>query len=233
MPTKKCPVCGVSVKLENLDRHVRHQHPRANVNPEEILTPDEDRSLRAAKTAARPAMTTRGKRTITIVAIAVAVALVLVVVFPRGTGPQKGLAAPDFTLGASTGGSVTLSSYRGSVVLLEFMDVDCSFCQAEAQDVLRYVFENYSSRARFLSVDVDFVGATDTMDRINVFRTTYGVAWTYVLDSSHSVGPMYGITGTPTTFILDRNGVITEIFRGRAPNGDASYAAALDQALQV
>jgi len=31
MVTKKCPVCGVSVKEENLQRHVRNQHPRAKV----------------------------------------------------------------------------------------------------------------------------------------------------------------------------------------------------------
>ena len=34
MAQKKCPVCGVSVKLENLERHLRNQHPRADVDLE-------------------------------------------------------------------------------------------------------------------------------------------------------------------------------------------------------
>ena len=37
MATKKCPVCGVSVKAENLQRHVRNQHPRAKVEEVEEL----------------------------------------------------------------------------------------------------------------------------------------------------------------------------------------------------
>ena len=41
MAMKKCPVCGVPVKAENLERHVRNQHPHAEVNPDTLLTEDE------------------------------------------------------------------------------------------------------------------------------------------------------------------------------------------------
>src|SRR3989304_9699704 len=41
VPSKKCPVCGVSVKLENLERHVRNQHPRASVDLTSLLSAEE------------------------------------------------------------------------------------------------------------------------------------------------------------------------------------------------
>ena len=47
----KCPVCGVSVKLENLERHVRTQHPRADVDLTQTLTPEQRRELDAQKRA--------------------------------------------------------------------------------------------------------------------------------------------------------------------------------------
>ncbi len=113
------------------------------------------------------------------------------------------------------------------------MDVDCSFCQSEAQDVLPTVYSNYRDQVDFLSVSANNLGASDTVARINDFRTTYQTPWTYALDSSGTTVRAYAIRFTPTTFILDRNGVITQVFVGTAPNGAASYSAALDAALTV
>lgn len=41
MTSKKCPVCGVSLKAENLERHVRDQHPHESVSTREVLSRDE------------------------------------------------------------------------------------------------------------------------------------------------------------------------------------------------
>jgi len=43
----------------------------------------------------------------------------------------------------------------------------------------------------------------------------------------------YGVSSTPTTFILDRNGVITAILVGEQAGGYATYSNALDAALRV
>jgi len=232
MATKKCPVCDVPVKLENLERHVRNQHPRADVDLESLLSEVEGREIHAKRTTTRPTMTRRGRQLVIAATIVVAAILVIAIFYPRGSGPNVGQIAPDFTLPTSTVGTVTLSAYRGSVVLLEFMDVDCVYCQEEA-GVLRQVYTNYSASVRFLSVDVNFLGQADTMERIEAFKSTYGTTWVYVLDTTGSVMPRYGVTGTPTTFILDGSGVIHEIFVGRPAGGYASYASALDAALQV
>lgn len=229
MASKKCPVCGVSVKVENLERHVRNQHPRAQVDREELLTSEERRSVEDAKSAERPRMTRRGKQLVAVAAIVVVVLFVLLAFNPfRPIGVQVGQQAPNFTLSADNGGSLTLSSLRGKPVLLEFMDVDCHYCQQEAP-VLVTVYQNYSGQVNFLSVDANIIGTVDTMSRIDTFKTSYGTTWTYVLADPATV-QTYGITGTPTTFILDKNGVVVQVIAQEV--GYATFAAALNQALQ-
>jgi len=231
--SKKCPVCGVSVKIENLQRHVANRHPRADVDPEILVTKAERRQLER-RSAPRPVITGKGLKVVLGVGVVVALVFVLVAANPfRSVGPGIGQYAPDFTLSTTTGGTVSLADYRGTPVLLEFMDVDCEYCQREARDALPYVYENYSASVRFLSVDVNFVGQPDTTDRINTFKATYGTPWAYMLDEAGRTTSAYGVRQTPWTFILDRNGVVVDVIEGSAPGGASDYAAALERALQV
>jgi len=229
---RKCPECGVSIKVENLPSHYAKLHPRTRLPTE--LAVEAGRAAKVQRPRPAPVVTRRGVRLIAAVSILVAVVLFLIVVNPfRGAGPNVGQQAPDFTLSTSMGGTVTLSAFRGTPVLLEFMDVDCPPCQTEAGTVLSSLYGNYSGRIRFLSVDVSFVGATDTDARINDFRTRYNTPWEYALDGSRSVQGAYGVRSTPTTFIVDRNGVILQILHGSQPTGYSAYAAALDVALGI
>jgi len=119
--------------------------------------------------------------------------------------------APDFTLpvvdpNGPTGETVSLSSFRGRVVLLEFMTPWCGHCQSMVP-VLEQLYGQFAPQnVVFLSVSGTFVGATveDTVEFIRDHKSS----WTYVYDSSGSVFNQYGVTGTPTFFIIGRNGQI-------------------------
>jgi hypothetical protein len=54
MAMKKCPVCGVSVKLENMERHVKTQHPREEVDLRSLLTEEETVQAKAVKSTRKP-----------------------------------------------------------------------------------------------------------------------------------------------------------------------------------
>jgi cytochrome oxidase Cu insertion factor (SCO1/SenC/PrrC family) len=231
MAVKKCPVCGVSVKVENLERHVGNQHPRERLEPEQLLTTEERQDVRRATPASRPAMTRRGKLS----AAAVAVILVVVIValaFRPNIGIGPGQVAPDFTATTSDGGTVHLNALRGQPVFLAFMDIDCLHCINEARDVLPILYQDYSARVNFLSVDVDFpsLPPTDTRDRINVFRTQYQNTWPFALPDP-LITQAYGVSGTPTMYVLDRNGVVVQRFAGETSYADVSVA--LNRALQA
>ena len=230
MAMKKCPVCGVSVKVENLERHVHDQHPRTHVEPEQILTNEERLKVRRTGPASRPVMTRRGK----MIAVAVAVILVLVifaVVLRPNVGLGVGQVAPDFTATTSDGGTVRLSSMRGLPVFLEFMDIDCPHCINEA-GVLAGLHATYSGRVTFLSVDVDFssLPPPDDASRINAFRIQHNNTWTFALPNTLTT-ETYGVTGTPTMYVLDRNSVVSAAFFGET--SASVLAGAFDRVLQA
>ncbi len=232
MATKKCPVCGVPVKVENLERHLKNQHPRDRVDTTELLTVEEQRAVEKSKAAMKPTLTSAGKRTIVIVAIALVAILVLAVVVTtwRPPGPNVGQTAPNFTLSTSTGGSVTLTQYRGQPVFLEFMNTLCPACNNEAP-TLAYVYRSFGTRVHFLSVDMAIPGdlPLNTAAEIEAFKTKYATPWVYSIDSDGTVANSYGVQGTPTMFVINANGIVSA-----TPAYPASYsgiANALNQTL--
>jgi peroxiredoxin len=235
---RKCPECGVTVKVENLAAHYEKQHPRAKV-PAKLLAASAE-AARVSKKEHRPKSTVMitpgGKRFIAIVAIILALVLVIIIVNPfRPPGPQVGDTAPGFTVpnADNPGAVITLSSYRGFITVLELMDVDCHVCQQEAPAFVT-AYDAYSPRGvKFLSVSlIDWVAPADTAQTIAAFKTQYGTSWTYAMDNTNrdvrtQYFPGNAGFGTPTTYILDRNGKITAIFRGHASGGASDYENAL------
>ncbi len=125
--------------------------------------------------------------------------------------------APDFTLpivsgSGLTGQTLTLSSLRGKVVLLEFMEPWCPHCQDMAP-VLEKLYTQYGNgNVVLLSIAGPWQGAT-AQDTAN-FIKNYGSSWSYVFDSSGSVVSEYGVTGTPTFLILGKDGSIVARYEG-------------------
>ena len=140
--------------------------------------------------------------------------------------------APDFTLHvvASTGLSdqtVTLSSFRGKVVVLEFMASWCPNCQQMAPS-LEYLNQEYRGQdVVFLSVATTLEGAT--AESTAAFIKQYNSTWTYVLDTNNSVFSTYRVQGTPTILILDRTGTIVSRTQGIVAT--AALSDAIDRAL--
>ncbi len=210
MASVKCPVCNVSVKAENLERHLKNQHPREKVDVSEVLSQEEQEAVAEERRSARPGLTRGGKRILVIAAIVVAAIIVLIIALPLLT-PLNTV----FTLTSTDGTTVSTSAWRGHPILVEFMDLDCPYCQEEAP-LLRTLYTsttyNFTTRGvKFVSIDMNFEGTPDTPDRINAARFTdttspfYGTTWPYCLDPTGTVTQNFGATRTPTVFVLDQN----------------------------
>jgi len=136
---------------------------------------------------------------------------------PPTTATTTSGAAPDFTLpvvgaGGLTGEKLTLSSFRGKVVLLEFMVPWCVHCQNMAP-ALEDLYRQFGPQnVVFISVSGAWNGAT--ADDAAKFITDYGSTWLYVYDSSGSVFTAYGVSATPTFFIIGKNGQIMATYAG-------------------
>jgi len=137
--------------------------------------------------------------------------------------------APDFTLpivssSGLTGNSLTLSSLRGKVVLLEFMEPWCPHCQHMAS-VLDSLYSQYGSgNVVFISVAGPWNGATAD-DAANFIRN-YGTSWMFLYDSSGTVFNEYGVQATPTFFIIGKDGSISSTLNGEQTSNALSGAIA-------
>jgi len=133
------------------------------------------------------------------------------------TTTSQGNEAPDFTLpvvneNGLSGQNVSLSSFRGRVVLLEFMEPWCPHCQ-KMTSVLDQLYQHFSSQnVVILSVAGPWNGASasDAAQFIIVYHST----WTYVYDGSNSAVSTYGVSSTPTFFLIAKNGEISGTYQG-------------------
>ena len=144
-----------------------------------------------------------------------------------------GSIAPDFELqevgpDGLTGETVKLSSFRGRVVFLEFMESWCSACRFVASGV-ESIREDYESRGVvFISVAGTHRGAN--AESTAAFIREYRTQWTYVLDSDNGVFSRYNVEATPMFFIIDKDGAVVSTFKGVETS--EVLTSALDAALE-
>lgn len=152
-----------------------------------------------------------------LIPLVLAVAVLGYVVTQPAASVGVGSIAPDFELqvvgpNGLTGETVKLSSFRGGVVFLEFMESWCRVCQGVAPAVESIRWDYEPRGVVFISVAGTHRGAN--AESTAAFIREYQTHWTYVLDSDNSVFSKYNVEATPTFFILDRSGVIVNTFKG-------------------
>jgi len=167
-----------------------------------------------------------------LIPIVLAIAVLGYIVTQPAASVGVGSIAPEFQLpvvgpDGLTGETVKLSSFRGRVVLLEFMESWCEYCRAVAPAVESIRWDYEPRGVAFISVAGTDRGAS--AESTAAFIKEYQTQWTYGLDSNKSVFPQYHIEATPTFFILDQNGVIVSKYQGVATT--EVLTSALDAAL--
>ncbi|MFM8551986.1 MAG: redoxin domain-containing protein [Nitrospiraceae bacterium] len=120
--------------------------------------------------------------------------------------------APNFQLYDLAGRLVTLSDYRGRVVLLNFWATWCEPCRVE-MPAMEDLYREFKRRDfEILAVSTDQQGAAVTRP----FSQEMGLTFPILHDSDFRVGVAYGARTLPMTFLVDRQGVITHrIFGAR------------------
>ncbi len=120
-----------------------------------------------------------------------------------------GRLAPDFILTDLEGNTVTLSDFRGKVVFINFWATWCPPCRAEMPEI-EAIHQEYKGQ----DVVVIGVDLMETEDEVRQFVQRGGYSWTFVIDTTGEVGRNYGVTAIPTSFFLDKDGVIQAISIG-------------------
>jgi len=115
-----------------------------------------------------------------------------------------GKPAPDFKLKTLEGKEVSLSDFKGKVVLINFWATWCPPC-LEEMVLFDEVYEKYKDRG--------FVILAVNMDPENLpnFENVYSFP---ILIGKEELLDLYGVDGFPTSFLLDREGKIVKVRKG-------------------
>ncbi len=122
--------------------------------------------------------------------------------------PAVGHPAPDFTLTTLDGQTFTLSDLRGTPVVLNFWATWCGPCRAEMPELVSAA-NRYDPKVRVIGVDQG-----EPPEDVQAFADELGIGFPIPLDRDMSVADNYRVTGMPTTFFIDRDGIIRQIWAG-------------------
>ena len=126
-----------------------------------------------------------------------------------GNHPGRiGSQAPDFTVQDSDH-KVTLSQFRGQVVVLNFWATWCPPCIEETPSLVRMTARMKDKGVVVLAVSIDEDDAA-----YHRFLKDYNVDMITVRDGARKASSLYGTFGWPESYIIDRNGVIRRKFIG-------------------
>jgi peroxiredoxin len=131
---------------------------------------------------------------------------------PVGSGPapRVGAEAPDFTLADINGKDIKLSSLRGKPVMVNFWATWCPPCRAEIPEIVKMYTETGASRPyEVLGVATQSDSAT-----IKAFSQEFNMTFPLLPDVNGRVVSNYHVLPIPTTFFIDRDGIIRYIQTG-------------------
>ena len=142
---------------------------------------------------------------------------------------KEGFAAPDFTLDLLGGGKVTLADLRGKVVLVNFWTSWCPPCRLE-MPAIEKTYRSYKDLG-FVVIGVNLTAQDSEKDAAN-FVKEIGVTFPIALDRDNAVGNLYLVTALPTSYFVDRNGVIRSVIVG-GPMSEALIQSKVEELLQA
>lgn len=129
-------------------------------------------------------------------------------VHPDVVAPNLGARAPDFAFEDLKGNTVRLSDFRGQPVLLNFWATWCPPCRKEIPD-LQAFHEQYGDRIKLLGINWG-----ENVDEVKRFLARYDATYTNLMDEQGKFYVRYRLTGLPTSFWIDEEGIVRGFWLG-------------------
>jgi len=153
-------------------------------------------------------------RSVILVFLMIAGGLVLLLLNRNGSyNPQVkqvsiavGIPAPDFTVPDINGKMVSLSDFRGNVVLVNIWATWCPPCVDEMPSMEMLYQKMKGKNFEILAVGIDSLG----LEAVAPFMKKYNLTFPALIDSAGTIGKTYGITGVPESFVVDKDGILVK-----------------------
>ena len=125
-------------------------------------------------------------------------------------GINVGDKAPDFEVKTLKGETVKLSDYKGKKVMLNFWATWCGPCKAEMPDMQKF-YEQGHEDVVILAVNID-----PQLD-VQKFVDDMSITFSILLDEEDKINTDYKVISIPTTYFIDKKGIIRDKFIGAMP----------------
>ena len=116
--------------------------------------------------------------------------------------------APDFLLLDMEGNEVTLASFFGKPIILNFWASWCGPCKMEMPEIQKF-YEQYGEEIHFLLVSVD-----ESLDTAKTFISDSGYTFPVYFDTTSMGGYLYGASSIPLTYFIDAQGNLAAYYMG-------------------
>jgi thiol-disulfide isomerase/thioredoxin len=118
-----------------------------------------------------------------------------------------GRPAPDFTLSALDGTIYKLSEQRGRVIVLDFWATWCQPCKMSLPLVDKANLSLTDRQVVFYAVNLE---GDDKKEQVSYFWKQKGYSFTVLLGGmmGNGIDKVYQVTGIPTTYVIDKEGII-------------------------
>ena len=142
--------------------------------------------------------------------------------------PREGFSAPDFTLDLLSSGQITLSNLRGQVVMVNLWASWCPPCREE-MPAIENIYQEYKHQGlEVLAVNTTY---QDNEAEVAAFVKQYGLTFPILLDKTGAVSNRYQLRGLPSTYFVDRKGVIRSVVVG-GPMSEALIRSKIQDLLE-
>jgi peroxiredoxin len=137
----------------------------------------------------------------------------LMIPSPAWAAPKVGVAAPPFTVSATSGKAVSLADQRGKTVVLEWTNHDCPYVRKHYETGNMQALQKEATGQGVVWLTLissapgtqGFVSAGQA-DELTATRQAAPTA--VLLDPTGTVGKMYGATNTPHMYVIDKGGTL-------------------------
>lgn len=136
-------------------------------------------------------------------------AATLVVPSQLEAAPRPGQPAPNFKVVSTSGQSITLDNYRGHVLVLDFFATWCQPCRQSIPHLVEMNRKFGKQGLQVLGLSADEDGERPVRGFASEYRINYPLALAGDATTSD-----FGVRSVPIMFIVDKKGVIAEVYRG-------------------